>query len=236
MRVALGITIVSQLAVWIALESVADRHAVVVMTPPVVNVAQPALAVSSNVGEPVEHLHAAHDNAHWIAAWNADHAFVSRDGGTTFARVLDAPGVLVDVGFTRTGDVVALRGATIGVLDRSGERWRAIPNLAVDMHDATAMPRLIDGGSDIVVVGSMHDDRYHSWVAASSDHGASWRFHELERAYDAGDVSGSQAADGTIKIIVPSGACESILVWFTWAADGQFRRYEMGVSCVGGRG
>ncbi len=201
--VALGSSIVSQIAVWIALESVGTPTNIVVMNPPVVNVvqhppspspasiAEPALPVSSKLGEAVAHLHPAHRNAALVAAWNDRHAFVSRDGGKTFARVLDAPGVLVDVGFDRAGDVIALRGVTVGVLARRAEHWRQIPQLAAgepgepDARDATPTPRLIDGGADIVVVGSTHGDHYHSWVVASSDRGASWRFHELDRPYEA---------------------------------------------------
>jgi hypothetical protein len=246
-RIALALVIVSQLAVWIALESLGTPTNIVVMNPPVVTIVQPPPppaittpikrtwhAPAAKLDARVEQLHASRTDATLLAAWNDDHAFVSRDGGKTFAHVLDAPGPLVDVGFDSAGNVLAIRGAMVGILDADGERWRTIPGISpgtrrnAEAVPITVAPRLIDGGPDIVVVAAGPDEQSYSWLVASSDGGATWRYRNLEAAYEADRVHGAQSSDGTIRIALPVFDCDyEGLVWFTWTRDGHFDRDQI---------
>jgi hypothetical protein len=245
-RIALALVIVSQIAVWLALESAGTPTNIVVMNPPVVNIVQPPpplpaakptpprtwRAPATKLTDRVEHLHAARGDARLLAAWNDRDAFVSRDGGKTFAHVLDGPAKIADVGFDAAGNVLAVRGATIGILDADGERWRAIAGIApgheTDEGPVSVAPRLIDGGPDIVVVAAGVDEQQYSWLVASSDGAATWRYRKLDAAYEADRVHGAQAADGTIRIALPVFDCDyEGLVWFTWSRDGHFERDQI---------
>ncbi|HEY1815150.1 MAG TPA: hypothetical protein VGG74_22540 [Kofleriaceae bacterium] len=252
---AFAIVIASQLAEWSAIRSINAPTNIVVMVPPIVAVSAPAApkpapvpppppaatkpapqkplpSVAAAVDEPVTHVRAARDDAYLIAAWNDDHVFVSRDGGRTFARVLDSYEPLADVGFDAAGDTLAIRGARIGVRDASGaEAWREIPGIlagndgSVHPDQAAATPQLVDGGPDIVVVAgtSGFAARYLTMIAASSDRGASWRYHELDGVYEAQEVHGAQAANGTITIALPVFDCDyEALAWVRWTRDGHF--------------
>lgn len=256
---AFAIVIASQLAEWSAIRSIDTPTNIVVMVPPVITMSSPAPtpalvpapppaatkpaprrplpSVAAAVDEPVTHVRAARDDAYLIAAWNDDHVFVSRDGGRTFARVLDSYETLADVGFDAAGDTLAIRGARIGVRDASGaEAWREIPGIlagndgSVHPDQAAATPQLIDGGPDIVVVAGTGgaEARYLTMIAASSDRGASWRYHELDGVYEAQDVHGAQAANGTITIALPVFDCDyEALAWVRWTRDGHFDIHQI---------
>ncbi|HEY1551401.1 MAG TPA: hypothetical protein VGG28_26410 [Kofleriaceae bacterium] len=232
-RLALALIVVSQLAVWFALASVGTSTTIVVTVAPPAT--RPWHVPATKLADRVTYLHASRTDTDLLAAWNAYDVYVSRDAGKTFARVLDAPGQLDDVGFDATGNVLAIRDAKVGILDADGERWRTIPGVAPGSpREAEATPRLIDGGPDIVVAAAGRDQQYYGWLIASSDGGETWRYRELEAANDADRVRGAQSSDGTIRIAVPIADGDYAgLVWFTWTRDGHITRNQIDGASAG---
>jgi hypothetical protein len=158
----------------------------------------------------VGHVHPSPTDARWIAAWNDDYVWVSRDAGATFTRVLDGPGTVADVGFDCFGNPIVLRGAAVGTIVDGGEVWRTIPGI-------TSAARVIDGGPDLAILG------IPAQIAVSSDHGLGWRFRDLDRAYEAASPHGRESADGTIDVAVTIADCDYAgIIWATWRASGEY--------------
>jgi len=238
MRLVVAIILGIQLAALVAVMSIDDDRNVVVIVPPAISILRtetrpqtptptPTLTPTCpapsrehaaprdlQLDEAVEHVRPSPTNASWIAAWNDQHIFISTDGGRVFARVLDGPGQVADVGFDCFGDVIAARDKMLGVRVHAAERWRTVPDLA-------ALARVIGGGPDVVVVGAPTGTDYPTRIAASSDRGESWRFRDLDRAYEAANVTGRQSADGTIRVGVAIADCDySGIERETWRANG----------------
>jgi hypothetical protein len=159
--------------------------------------------------EGVEHASAAITDARWLAAWDDQHVFVSRDGGGTFARVLDGPGRVEDVTFDCFGNALVLRGHQLGVFgDR--ESWHDVPVVApreqADIeNDGHGV--LIGGGPEVIVVGSREGNEGAAWLVRSADRGATWTYRELDTIYETDRTTGRQDADGTIHLAIVFGDC-----------------------------
>jgi hypothetical protein len=159
------------------------------------------------------HVTTALSDARWIAAWNDTHVFVSKDGGRTFARVLDGPGTVNDVAFDCFGRVLVLRAHTLGIHDTS-DHWRTLDWLVERQDPAT----LIGGGPDAIVLGATENGQLR--VAISGDLGASWRYHDLRSYWDERRTSARQDADGTIHIANTFADCMSDpMQWYVIAHD-----------------
>jgi hypothetical protein len=166
------------------------------------------------IDDMLEHVHPSRTDAAWIAAWSDDHIYASHDGGATFVRVLDGPGKVEDVGFDCFGHVIAARDASVGIT-AGGEHWRGVPG-------GDSIARVIDGGPDVVLAvvpaGLQHSTR----LAASFDRGDTWRFRDLDHAYETAHAQGRQSADGTIRMGVAVADCDyEGMVWLAWRTDGR---------------
>jgi hypothetical protein len=96
----------------IALASTADVAPQLACPPP----RSDADWVDPRLPEPVDAVAPAQTNAGWIAAWNAEHVFVSYDAGATFAGALDGEGQVSLAGFDCYGRLVVTRGTRRTVL------------------------------------------------------------------------------------------------------------------------
>ena len=249
-RLVLAIAVVVQIAALAAISKIDDDRNVVVIVPPAISIVHtetqtqtqtepptPTLTPTCparsrehhavrdiQLDEPVQHVRPSPTDAAWIAAWNDQHIFVSSDGGHVFARVLDGPGQVADVGFDCFGNVIAARDKMLGVRVHAAESWRSVPDLAT-------LARVIGGGPDVVVVGAPTGTDNPSRIAASSDRGETWRYRDLDRAYEAANVQGRQDADGTIHAAVTIADCDyDGIVRETWRRDGVFEPQRFATS------
>ncbi|MEZ4403180.1 MAG: hypothetical protein R3B06_24360 [Kofleriaceae bacterium] len=156
--------------------------------------------------EAVERVMVAPSNAGWVAAWNQDHIYVSTDAGAHFARVLDGPGAVADVGFDCLGTVIAVRGDQVGLRTGSAEVWRPIPGVRLSADDAPHAA-IVSGGPEVVVVGLVPTESWAPRVARSSDGGRRWRFHDLDAAWENPVIVGRQYENRRIAFTLPSEDC-----------------------------
>ena len=139
--------------------------------------------------EEIEHVRPSSTNSGWVAAWNADHVYVSRNGGASWKLVPageDNQGVVRDVDFDCFGRVLAVRGSVPGIDDDS--------DLVV-----------LGGGPDMVVTGKSGDVNMGR-IAVSADGGATWHLRDLMESWET-PVYGRQYEDGTIATIAQQGDC-----------------------------
>jgi hypothetical protein len=152
-------------------------------------------------------------NAGWLAAWNADHVFVSTDAGRTFTRVLDGPGPISDVGFDCFGTVVVVRKQLVGLRVGGDEGWSQVPGVDLlawrDEHDdeREGHAAVVGGGPEVVIVGRVGGESWNPRVARSGDLGGHWRYHDLEADWETPVIRGRQEADGSIHVGLPSSDC-----------------------------
>jgi hypothetical protein len=160
-------------------------------------------------------------NAGWVATWNAESIFVSRNAGASWTRVLDGAGEVSDVSFDCFGRVIAIRGKRVGIRDGEHERWRTAP---VSIEDG--MPsRVLGGGPDIVLVAhaiGMNGVR----LAISRDGGETWASHRLAAYWEGDKVRGRQYEDGTIRGAVPVTDCDSYTLFMFRLRDGELASVE----------
>jgi hypothetical protein len=153
--------------------------------------------------ELVEHVRPSITNAGWIAAWNTERVFISRDAGLSWTRILDGEGDVHDVNFDCFGRALAVRGGRIGVHDATGEAWLKLPGRMVAESHHT--PKLAGGGPDIVAIGhTIDDDAWASMVAIRR--GTQWETRGLAH-YWTGALRGRQYEDGSIVAMVPLADC-----------------------------
>ena len=162
--------------------------------------------------EHVDRITVAPSNAGWVAAWNDAHVFVSTDAGAHFARVLDGPGAVSDVGFDCFGTVAVVRGQQLGVRTGDDERWSAVPGVElrgwpVEGEDRRGHAAIVSGGPEIVIVGRQQAESWAPRLARTDDLGAHWRYHDVEADWEQPVVHGRQREDGTIAIAVPATDC-----------------------------
>lgn len=169
----------------------------------------------AELDEAIDHVTVAPSNAGWIAAWSAEHLFVSTDAGAHFDRVLDGPGPITAVGFDCFGTVVAVRAQQLGLRIGSDERWQ--PVAGVELMSMGDEPEghaaVVSGGPDVIVIGRQAEG-WAPRIARSSDLGQHWRYHDVDTDWESLDVHGRQRDDGTIAISLPSTDC---------AGDGELR-------------
>ncbi len=153
----------------------------------------------------------------WVAAWDAEHVYVTRDGGTSWDRVLDGAGAVLDVAFDCHGRVFALRrGSGLGVREGADETWRNIAGIHIGEVDDEVpdpgehrdyAPRLLGGGRKIVVLGTASAEQGDAFAAISSDGGASWSHVNLSW-YEGGSIYGDWQGD-TLRVVIPWTDCMS---------------------------
>lgn len=177
-----------------------------------------------DLDEQVTGLAVSPTNAGWIAAWNANHVFVSTDAGTSFHRKLDGDGVVHSVQFDCFGHVVAARGDKLGVADGERETWRTVQG--IDLRDADEYHyddvHVIGGGRDLIIFGKQPGETGRARVAVSRDLGATWSYHDMSEYSGGGETAaGVQRADGTILVgtAIPDCMTEEIS-WIRIAPDG----------------
>ncbi|MBK9037023.1 MAG: hypothetical protein IPL61_38200 [Myxococcales bacterium] len=170
--------------------------------------------------EDIDHVAVAPSNVGWVAAWNPRSIYVSTDAGAHFARVLDGPGRVVDVGFDCFGTVVAIRGTQLGLRSGAREAWRSVPGLRIEPEagdpdladDAWRYhAAVVSGGPEVVVVGLQADPEAY-WsprIARSHDLGATWGYHDVDGDWEHAVVYGRQREDGTIAIELPFEDCRA---------------------------
>jgi hypothetical protein len=155
--------------------------------------------------EELAHVTTAFTDARWIAAWNDTHVFVTKDGGRTFARVLDGPGTVTDVAFDCRGDVLVLRDRALGI-HADTDRWVKLDWIRAGEHNGP-IANLVGGGPDTIVLGASEDNQAR--LAISSDLGTTWTYRDLTPYYDERRSSGRQDPDGTIRVATAFADCMS---------------------------
>ncbi|HVV84558.1 MAG TPA: hypothetical protein VHE35_15930, partial [Kofleriaceae bacterium] len=163
---------------------------------------------AGTIDDVIERVTASPSNAGWIAAWNADHVYVSTDAGAHFDRVLDGPGAVSAVGFDCFGTVAVVRDEQLGLRVDGVERWQPVPGvelMAGEGDGREGHAAIVSGGPDLVVVGRVTDWRPR--IARSADLGAHWSYADLDVDWETPVVHGRQREDGTIAIGLPSSDC-----------------------------
>lgn len=177
-------------------------------------------AAPAPLPEPIERVRPSVTNAGWIAAWNADHVFISLDAGRSWQRRLDGPGTVQDVTFDCFGRALALRDDRIGIREGDAERWAHVPGISPvdELYGRDGV--LLGGGPDVVVIGHPKrspDDTWRARLAVSHDLGATWRTRDLVEYWEGGEVRGRQHEDGTILAMIPQADCMGDTPWvFRW--------------------
>jgi hypothetical protein len=162
----------------------------------------------------VTHVSAAPTDSRLVAAWNDDAVFVSRDGGSSWDRVLAGPGAVLDASFDCHGRVLVLReGNGLGMRDGVREAWRTVPGVELRMSDEDYqpryIPRVIGGGRSLAVTGPRSgsgDGDGDAWASISDDGGVSW--HHADLGWYEGITHAAWAGD-VLRILVPWTDCMS---------------------------
>jgi len=152
--------------------------------------------------EPVDLVRPAATNTGWIAAWNAEHVYVSTDAGASWQRHFDGEGAVRDVGFDCFGRAIVVRGNRIGI-DTS---WRVVTGLSDDVDTEIVV---LGGGPDLAVVGEAprgEDEPNKARLFVSHDRGITWLARDLVESWET-PVYGRQFEDGSIATIVHEGDC-----------------------------
>jgi hypothetical protein len=129
-----------------------------------------------------------------LAAWTKSRVAVSRDDGKHYHYVLDGKGDVSAAAMDDAGTLFAARGASLGVVKRSGESvWRAIPF-------AKTTSSLVAGTGTLAWIGE-RTDRDGASLAISRDDGVTWIAQTGAPAL--GDFSNALAVepDGTLRLM-----------------------------------
>ncbi|HUQ01491.1 MAG TPA: hypothetical protein VM261_03300 [Kofleriaceae bacterium] len=174
--------------------------------------ARPTGALRQPSDATVEHVAAAPTDSRLVAAWNEDDVFVSRDGGSSWDRVLAGPGAVLDASFDCHGRVLVLReGNGLGMRDGVREAWRTVPGVELRVSDEDYQPRdmarVIGGGRSLAVTGPRSGDGDgEAWAAISDDGGVSW--HHADLGWYDGTTHAAWEGDA-LRIMVPWTDCMS---------------------------
>jgi hypothetical protein len=173
--------------------------------------------------ELVDRVRPSETNAGWIAAWNTETIFISRDAGASWTRALDGDGPVRDVAFDCYGNAIAVRGAHLG--STRDNTWRPLPQIDLRdrspdngdewSHDAEVV--IVGGGPDIAIVGHVPFGDEPDWRArliVSRDGGDTFLVRDFaDSSWQTGTIAGRQHADGSIVGMVPQSDCGGDSPW-----------------------